>query len=879
MFTDPAPGDVWRSAAARLAQFLRFLSGQAANPGEERQSCGSWCRSANGVVADLRAPDGCASARSRARPRAAQPLRFAPFELPVAGLIGSRVSFMTLWRPLDPALRQLRRSSLGAKLALLGGLSTVCVVGAAFAALRISTVTVVRREFVNDLRVREAQLRQGQDHDRRLMLQSAEMATVSTELQQALALPAARRDAAVTHAAGQIMHTIDADVLLITDDLGGVITGAGADAGHWRGASLQAMPAVAHALVDRQLAAASAFGVLRDGVSTAEVAAVPLRRGSRTVGVLLVGRRLGRVVAADTNTRLIVVSRGVVLASTLAPLPAGELWPSPTSDLAGGSATVTLHGVEFAAVDLPLGVGQNGGQVDLYLVRSLDAALDPIELQLSHSFALAGLIAVLLAWAGGVLLSRTTLRPLGRFVEFMQRGAATDHYARFTEPHAPQEIRSLTDTYNHLIESLQHGHQELEDRTIDLAKVNHRLNRQMDRRERAERALHDSEEQLRQAQKLEALGALAGGVAHDFNNILSIILGYAEIVQADLPETSSQHADINRISEAAMRARALIRQLLAFSRKQVLQPQVLDLNQVVADVQVLLGPLAGGGVDLQLRLAANVAPVMADPTQVEQVIINLAVNARDAMPDGGVLVIETANVMLDESACHHPLPPGPVVMLSVADTGVGMDAATRRRIFEPFFTTKPVGKGTGLGLATVYGIVRQSGGNITVFSEPGVGTTFRCYFPPVTADIPDEVPADSGIDGAAGGETVLLAQVESEIRNLTRRSLERQGYEVLIANSGAEAVDIAQDHAGPIHVLVTDLVMPGAAATDLAAQLTAIRPGLRVVFTSGSLPDATDRDGTLLPDAVYLPNRFSPEDLSRVLRELLDAAFAAQDSH
>ncbi len=790
---------------------------------------------------------------------------------------------MTTRPAVASLLGSLRASALSTKLALLAAVSTACVVGGAFSALRITTASEVRREFINQVHARQATVRTLEDHDRRLLLQSALMLADSPELHAALQAwrsgggPASQRVRTLTGAVDQAFEGVDVDAMLVTDDSGAIVAQAGTIPSVRPGMSLGALPAVQAALFSAQASLNEAFGVLRDSAATMEVAAVPLLDAGFPIGVLVLGKRLDRIVPPDSDVEHeVVTSNHTVIASTLPGVTIGESWQPVWSPTDPGPATLSLDGQDYAVVTLRLGVGQDGKAVDLQLMRSLDQALDPIERELSHSFLLAGLLAVLLAGAGGAMLSRTTLRPLARFVRFLETGTATDRYAQFHEPRAPREINALTETYNHLIESLQRGHHDLEQRTIDLAKVNHRLNRQVDRRERAEQALRESEEQLRQAQKLEALGALAGGVAHDFNNILSIILGYAEIVQAELPADSSHRVDVGKISDAAVRARALVRQLLAFSRKQVLQPQVLDLNQVVTEVEPLLRPLTGEAIDLELRLAPRLGRVMADPGQIEQVIINLAVNARDAMPEGGRLVIETANVTLEHGSGHHPLPGGAAVMLAVADGGIGMDAETRRRIFEPFFTTKPVGKGTGLGLATVYGIVRQSGGNITVFSEPGQGATFRCYFPTATSDDVSVAPAAVGAPPSAGAETILLVEDEHELRELMRRVLNQRGYHVLTAESGSDALEVARVHDGVIHALVTDLVMPTMSGKDLAEQLAQQRAGLRVLFISGYSDEAIDRHGMLTPDSVYLQKPVAPDALLRSLRDLLDADLASQ---
>ncbi len=380
------------------------------------------------------------------------------------------------------------------------------------------------------------------------------------------------------------------------------------------------------------------------------------------------------------------------------------------------------------------------------------------------------------------------------------------------------------------------------------------------------------EMQLLQAQKMEAVGQLAGGVAHDFNNVLTAIAGYAELLREDLPGEDARRGDAEEIIRATERAAALTRQLLAFSRRQVLAPRVLDVNTVVASVDNMLGRLIGADVELKTALAPELGAVRADPGQLEQVIMNLVVNARDAMPRGGKLTIETANAELDESyALEHPaVVAGPYVMLAVSDSGVGMDAATQARIFEPFFTTKEKGKGTGLGLATVYGIVKQSGGNIWLYSEPGRGTTFKIYLPRVDQPVELPAPTPAARETPRGTETVLLVEDDEAVRALARKMLAAHGYTVLAAPSGVDALELAASHAGPIHLLVTDVVLPGISGRELAARFESVRPGLKVLYTSGYTDEAVVHHGVLDAGIAFLQKPFSSGSLARKVRETLD---------
>jgi two-component system cell cycle sensor histidine kinase/response regulator CckA len=381
------------------------------------------------------------------------------------------------------------------------------------------------------------------------------------------------------------------------------------------------------------------------------------------------------------------------------------------------------------------------------------------------------------------------------------------------------------------------------------------------------------EEQFRQAQKMEAVGRLAGGVAHDFNNMLTAITGYSDLIRADSDPAAAVFRNAEEIRKAAQRAATLTRQLLAYSRHQVLAPRVVNLNTVVADLEKMLRRLISEEVTLSLRLDPALRRIEAEPGQLEQVIMNLSVNATDAMPQGGSLTIGTANAELDEAYAwaHADVQPGAYALLTVADTGHGMTDAVKARLFEPFFTTKAPGKGTGLGLATVYGIVKANGGHIEVETAPGRGTTFKVYFPQVMENArPDQGEARPA-GPATGTETILLVEDEEVVRNLTRTVLQRNGYRVLEACHGVEALDLCRQHGGPIHLLVTDVVMPQMNGRDLAQRLARFRPETKVLFMSGYTGFLDEPLG--LPDgsAAFLQKPFAPDALVRQVRTLLDA--------
>ncbi|MGA3293332.1 MAG: PAS domain S-box protein [Candidatus Acidiferrales bacterium] len=401
------------------------------------------------------------------------------------------------------------------------------------------------------------------------------------------------------------------------------------------------------------------------------------------------------------------------------------------------------------------------------------------------------------------------------------------------------------------------------------------VNRDIDERRRLE-------EQLRQSQKMDAIGRLSGGVAHDFNNLLGVIIGYAEILQEHIPEADPMRAPVDQILKAGNRASSLTRQLLAFSRQQVLEPKVLSLNGVVSDTDKMLRRLIGEDIELVTSLDPKLGRIRADQGQIEQVIMNLAVNARDAMPDGGRLAIETSNFEIDTAFAQryaYPVQTGPYVLLTVSDNGIGMDSATQQRIFEPFFTTKEKGKGTGLGLSMVYGVVKQSGGYIDLTSSPGKGATFSIYLPRVE----EHAEADAhGTDHSAelrGTETILLVEDEDTLRGLARRLLEEYGYRVLEACDGSAALRVSEENAGTnIHLLLTDVVMPGISGRVLADQMKQKRPEIRTVFMSGYTGQRVGEKEILEPGSLFLQKPFTRENLARKIREALDVPSVARVS-
>jgi two-component system cell cycle sensor histidine kinase/response regulator CckA len=442
-----------------------------------------------------------------------------------------------------------------------------------------------------------------------------------------------------------------------------------------------------------------------------------------------------------------------------------------------------------------------------------------------------------------------------------------------------EDITEQKKIYEELRRARDELEQRVEERTRELLQLNAELSQEVADRKLAEEALRRSEEQLRQAHKMEAIGLLAGGVAHDFNNLLTVIVGYAGALLNDDALAASVKDDLSQISRAAEQAATLTRQLLAFSRRQVLKPEVLDLNASISELEKMLRRLIGEDIELRVRLASRPALVKADPGQIEQVILNLVLNARDAIESGGRIAIESAHVEMSEPGRNTSRSS---VMLSVSDTGQGMDEATRARIFEPFFTTKERGRGTGLGLATVYGIVEQSGGSITVASELGYGSTFKVYLP-ATSDRPSRQPPSSGrVAASYPPVTVLLVEDEEMVRAVARRALEQHGIRVIEAENASRALSLFNAGPGRFQAVVTDVVMPGMSGPALVEELLSLEPNLKVLFVSGYTDNDLVQQGVTERGFLFLQKPFAPLELVNKVRELtapapVEVALAAHE--
>ena len=516
-----------------------------------------------------------------------------------------------------------------------------------------------------------------------------------------------------------------------------------------------------------------------------------------------------------------------------------------------------------------------------------DVVLKPVTGFVTR-MVLIGLFLFVMGIASAFVLSHNITGPLYQLTGSATAISRGDH-SRSVDIRQNDEFGQLAKAFNTMVEKLRDSQRELErkvqERTAQLEDANRRLEslseanaqkRSLAERERTDalEALHNTEKQLLQSQKLEAVGRLAGGISHDFNNLLTVILGYSDIMKRNLQVGHPLRRNVEEIVRASERAASLTRQLLAFSRKQVMQPKVFDLNTIVTDLEKMLRRMIGEDVELRVSLKDELDHIKADPVQLEQVIMNLVVNARDAMPRGGKLSIETSNVYLDEAYAreHVSVVPGDYVMLAISDTGCGMKEETRLHIFEPFFTTKEQGKGTGLGLSMVYGIVRQSGGNVWVYSEEGRGTTFKIYFPRVTAHAEVFKRISGGLDSPRGSETILLVEDAELVRKLARQVLEAAGYRVLEAASAEAAIDICERINGDkIDLLLTDVVMPGMSGNEMSRILLAKQPDMPVLYMSGYTDDAIVQHGVLEAGINFLQKPFTPGALASKVREVLDA--------
>jgi signal transduction histidine kinase/CheY-like chemotaxis protein len=572
-----------------------------------------------------------------------------------------------------------------------------------------------------------------------------------------------------------------------------------------------------------------------------------------TVGLLALGHEVNQRVAKEfagvASSEVAFNFEGKPVASTLGPDLQSELARrirEPAQSPSASEQEIQLGPELYLAETVNLSA-ERGPHVSLTVLKSIDKATVFLG-GLNHVLIGLGILSILAGSALVFWISHSYTKPLAGLVAGV-RALGQGDFSYPLEAQGGDEVAEVTDAFVRMRASLESTQQE-------------------------QRKL---EERLRQAHKMEAVGRLAGGVAHDFNNLLTIIRGNSDLLKDREGSDAFHQKCVEQIQKASGRAVSMTRQLLAFSRMQVLQPRVIDLNGVVSELGKMLPRLIGEHVEYSFAPDPKLASVKADPGQIEQVILNLAVNARDAMPRGGKLSLRTSNILIDEAEAvkRPPMTPGQYILLSVADTGHGMDEATKAHIFEPFFTTKEIGKGTGLGLATVYGVVKQSGGFIWVDTIPGAGTTFEIYLPQAagTASNAETEEKPSAIPG--GTETVLVVEDEAGVRELACQFLRVKGYTVLEAGDGLEALAVSRSHPGVIHLLLSDMVMPRMSGGELAAELKAVRPEIRLAFMSGYSEFSRGDQGKEFPDAPVLQKPFSPSSLVKIVREALAQPLAA----
>ncbi len=671
----------------------------------------------------------------------------------------------------------------------------------------------------------------------------AQSAALLANLPNVRALMSTEDLATIEDASTDIWKLSGSDLLVLANRSGNVAavkaTSAGLD------------PSVAQGMLRQSLDRKESNGWWFGGGHLYQVWIQPIYFGSSTqdtaIGLLAVGHEVNQRAAGEfasvASSEVAFNFDGAPVASTLNSSRQSELASrlrEQVPDASGDAQEIQLGSERYLAKTVSLSP-EGGPSVSLTVLKSFDKATQFLS-ELNNVLIGLGLFSIL---AGSVLvfwISHTYTKPLAGLVEGV-RALGQGDYSYPLETRGGDEVAEVTEAFVNMRASLESTQQEQK----------------------------QLEERLRQAHKMEAVGRLAGGIAHDFNNLLTIIRGNSDLLKDREGADAFHQRCVEQIQKAAGRAVSMTRQLLAFSRMQVLQPRVMDLNAVVVEMGKMIPRLIGEHIEYSFAPDPKLDSVKADPGQIEQVILNLAANARDAMPRGGKLSVRTSNVWMDleMAAKRPPMTAGQYVLLSVSDTGHGMDEATKVRIFEPFFTTKEIGKGTGLGLATAYGVVKQSRGFIWVDSSPGEGTTFEIYLPQVAGKASNSETAEKPSTIPGGSETILVAEDEAGVRELACQFLRVKGYTVLEAEGGLDALAISLRHAGPIHLLLSDMVMPSMSGGELAVQLKATRPDMRVAFMSGYSEFSRGDIGKEFPEAPVLQKPFSPASLVEIVRHAL----------
>ena len=770
---------------------------------------------------------------------------------------------------------RFRRTSLTVKLTVLGALVTALVIFAAFSALSVQTRRSARAMFAAELNRHQATLLRLQRQSFNQLIASTGLAEHPTLRSALLTYRVEANLGAATNP--QLVRTVerelerllrgtDRDLVLVTNDQGVVFAAAGRDADAVaaleRGADLSRMHAIRRAISPTGAVDTGHFAVLRQDEIAYELVVHPLVLDGYTVGALVLGDRLDDGLVASARAafdgHVLVTAGNEVVAGTVRD---STLVRQLEATRGSAGSTIRVAGREFVVAPLALGETQRGEPVALWLMQPIDDAVRELTMPLFRHFIVYGLLAVILAAIGAAMASRSVLRPFHAFVAYLRSGEVTGTSAhRFASEGQPPEIETLNESFQELMDSVEAKRRELVKRTTELTAANAVLSDEIRERERIEHALLERDEQLRQSQKLEAIGTLAGGIAHDFNNLLTAMSGFSQLAMMKTDRQSPIAEDLQQILEAANRASHLTKQLLAFSRKQVLRPAVLDIGNVIRGIAPLFERLLGENVKLRVDLAAEIPPVLADQGQLEQVLMNLAINARDAMPHGGVLSIHGRGAPID-GVCSAEI--------TVSDTGSGIPESLRERIFEPFFTTKEPGKGTGLGLSTVYGIVTQSGGRVEVESIVGSGTAFRITLPAAKEDFSPPQIDDRLPELPPGNETILLVEDEAAVRNLARRTLESCGYTVLPAGDPIEALSLAET--ARVDLILSDIRMPRMTGTEMVEQFLLEHPAPVVVFMSGYADEAVMADSRSLRSS-FVKKPFTPAELACAIRQALDAS-------
>ncbi len=800
-------------------------------------------------------------------------------------------------------LRSLKLSTLAILFNV--GLITV-VIGAVFTSLSIELRSETKQLLQDLLNRSEQQVLSIQEDNLSQLLWASSQISNNSTLRAAMEtyrLEAAPRPEVRAELLATLQNELDKiwaglrhDLLFVTNESGVVLAANGRIKSlPPAGEDLSALPVLKHALDPSAAVGDRNFGVITRGSEHFLVGSLPIEMQGFIIGSLTLGDRidssfLPNLRAFFGGETVVTVGRRSI-ASTL-PLSPGDdsgerVLAGLGAGVTGADGTVRLDGEDYLVTSMMLGTDDSGKPVTLYLLRSLTQALQQPNQKLKRTLATQVLLALVLGAFLTWVATRTSLRPLKRFVGFMKSVAETGDYSRRFHARMPSsqlppgpgagqlrdsrelqsnnELDLLVDGFNKMLAVIETRERSLKNAHTEL--------------EQGIRVLNQKEEELRQAQKMEAIGLLAGGVAHDFNNILMVVSGFSELALRSLEANHEARASIEEVKKASKSGSLLTRQLLALSRKQVFRPKVINLNSLVFELEKILRSVIGESIELATRLGEDLFNVLADPAQIEQVLLNLTLNSRDAVGASGTICIETTNIVPAEN-CGNSGPDflrSPHVRLTVRDDGCGIDEETKSRMFEPFFTTKEKGKGTGLGLSTVHGIVKQCGGHIHVESEPGRGTEISIYLPRITQAIETAIDAD-GSGAAAGSETILVVEDEPDVRKIVCKLLSMSGYTVLEASGPVEALALFEQRGDPVDLLLTDVIMPVMNGRELYEQVARLDPHIEVLYMSGYTNGVIDDGGILSEGVNFLQKPFAPDVLMAKVRKILKGNGAADRS-